>query len=138
MLKEFRDFIMRGNVIDLAVAVIIGAAFGAIVTSLVNDVVMPPLGYVLGEVDFSQITIELGTNDAGEPVAIRIGAFINTIINFLLVALALFLVIRAVNRASEIFKKEEAAAEAAPAEPTTEEKLLAAVEKLSEVIERKL
>lgn len=138
MLKEFREFIMRGNVLDLAVAVVIGAAFGTIVTSLVNDVIMPPIGYLLGNVDFSNILIELGTNDDGEVVAIRIGLFINAIINFLIVAAAIFFVVRAINSASERFKKEEAAAEEAPAEPTTEEKLLEAVEKLNKLLDEKL
>lgn len=106
MLKEFRDFAMRGNVIDMAVGIIIGAAFGGIVTSLVNDVIMPPIGLALGAVDFSDLFINLSDTDypslaaakeAGAPV-IAYGAFINTIINFIIVAFAIFLVIKQLNR----------------------------------------
>jgi large conductance mechanosensitive channel len=114
MLKEFRDFAMRGNVIDMAVGIIIGAAFGAIVTSMVNDVVMPPIGLALGAVDFSDLFINLSSTpyaslaaakEAGAPV-IAYGAFINTIINFLIVAFVIFLVIKQINR----LKKPEPAA----------------------------
>jgi large conductance mechanosensitive channel len=106
MWKEFRDFAMRGNVIDLAVGIIIGAAFGKIVTSLVNDVLMPPLGLVLGKVDFSNLFINLSgkhfdsLNDAKAAGAatINYGLFINNIIDFLIVAFAVFLLVRQVNR----------------------------------------
>lgn len=106
MLKEFREFAMRGNVVDLAVGVIIGAAFGAIVTSLVNDVLMPPIGLLLGGVDFSNLFINL----SGQPYAslaeaqavgaptINYGLFINRLIEFLIVAFVIFLVVRAINR----------------------------------------
>jgi large conductance mechanosensitive channel len=106
MLKEFRDFAMRGNVIDMAVGIIIGAAFGGIVTSLVNDVVMPPIGLALGAVDFSDLFINLSGTDypslaaakeAGAPV-IAYGAFINTVINFLIVAFVIFMLIKQLNR----------------------------------------
>ncbi len=106
MLKEFRDFAVRGNVIDMAVGIIIGAAFGGIVTSLVNDVIMPPIGLALGAVDFSDLFINLSGTDypslaaakeAGAPV-IAYGAFINTIINFIIVAFAIFIVIKQLNR----------------------------------------
>ncbi|HYE64528.1 MAG TPA: large conductance mechanosensitive channel protein MscL [Pyrinomonadaceae bacterium] len=106
MLKEFREFIARGNVIDLAVAVVIGAAFGGIVTSLVNDVIMPPIGLLLGRVDFSNLFINLSerpyatlqeARDAGAPV-IAYGSFINTLVNFLIIAFVIFLVIRQINR----------------------------------------
>ena len=106
MLKEFRDFIARGNVIDLAVAVIIGAAFGKIVTSLVEGVIMPPLGLLLGKVDFSNLFIDLSGQhpvslaDAqlkGLPV-IAYGTFINDIVSFLIIALVIFLIIRQINR----------------------------------------
>lgn len=106
MLKEFREFAMRGNVIDMAVGIILGVAFGAIVTSLVNDVIMPPIGLLLGSVDFSDLFINLsGTpyasleeaKAAGAPV-IAYGMFINTVINFLIVAFAIFLVIKQINR----------------------------------------
>jgi large conductance mechanosensitive channel len=121
MLKEFKEFAMRGNVVDLAVGIIIGAAFGKIVTSLVEDLLMPPLGMVLGKVNFADLFLNLsGTpypslsaaKAAGAPV-IGYGAFLNTIINFLIVAFALFLVIKQMNRLR--------AASEAPATPTTKE-----------------
>ena len=117
MLKEFKEFIMRGTVLDLAVAVIIGGAFGAIVTSFVNDVLMPPIGLLLGNVDFTNLFLSLdgqayaslaAAQEAGAPT-LNYGLFINTIINFLIVAFAIFLVVRAANRMS---KKEEAPAPA--------------------------
>jgi large conductance mechanosensitive channel len=106
MLKEFKDFALRGNAIDLAVGLVIGAAFGRIVTSLVNDVLMPPIGLLLGRVDFSSLFINLSGTDyaslaqaqeAGAPT-INYGLFLNTIIEFVIVALAMFLLIRQVNR----------------------------------------
>lgn len=120
MLKEFRDFITRGNVIDLAVAVILGAAFTAIVNSLVNDIVMPIIGALMGGVDFTTLVIQVG--DA----SIAYGNFIQAIINFLLIALVLFLIIRSINRMSR--KKEETPA--APPEPTAEETLLGEIRDL--------
>lgn len=142
MLKEFRDFIMRGNVVDLAVGIIIGTAFGAIVSSLVNDIIMPPIGYALGNVDFSALMIVLkegtppgpyGTlqaaKDAGA-VTINIGQFLNIVINFLIVALAMFLVVRMVNRLMTMRRKQAEEGEAPP-EPTVEEKTLAVLEKLN-------
>jgi large conductance mechanosensitive channel len=113
MFKEFKEFAMRGNVVDLAVGVIIGAAFGTIVTSLVNDVIMPPIGKLLGGVDFKEFFIALDgatyqtleeAKKAGPVIAY--GAFINTVINFLIVAFAVFLVVKQVNR----FKAPPAAA----------------------------
>jgi large conductance mechanosensitive channel len=106
MLKEFRDFAMRGSVIDLAVGVIIGAAFGKIITSFVNDVLMPPIGLLLGNVDFSELFIALNRQTyaslaeaqaAGAPT-LNYGLFINTVIDFLLVALVIFMLIRTINR----------------------------------------
>jgi large conductance mechanosensitive channel len=106
MWKEFRDFAMRGNVIDLAIGIVIGAAFGKIVTSFVNDILMPPLGLLLGKVDFSNIFINLSgghyaslaeAKAAGAPT-INVGLFINTILDFLIVAFAIFLLIRQINR----------------------------------------
>jgi large conductance mechanosensitive channel len=98
MLKEFRAFIMRGNVVDLAVGVIIGAAFGKIVTSLVNDVLMPPLGMIIGGLDFSQLAITLKSplGDA-KPVEIRYGLFINNVVDFLVVAFCIFLLVKGIN-----------------------------------------
>ncbi|NLV21425.1 MAG: large conductance mechanosensitive channel protein MscL [Syntrophomonadaceae bacterium] len=115
MWKEFREFAMKGNVIDLAVGIIIGAAFGKIVTSLVNDIIMPPIGLLLGKVDFSSLYINLSGQEfaslaeavkAGAPV-IKYGAFISSIIDFLIVAFVIFLVVKQINR----LKKQEAAAE---------------------------
>jgi large conductance mechanosensitive channel len=122
MIKEFREFIMRGNVVDMAVGVIIGAAFGAIITSLVNDIVMPPIGYLMGGVDFANLFITLGpetfetlaeAQEAGA-ATINYGLFVNAILTFLIIALVVFLMIKAINRAMREQKKEEA-----PAEPTT-------------------
>ncbi|MRR08820.1 large conductance mechanosensitive channel protein MscL [bacterium] len=127
MLKEFKEFVMRGNVLDLAVAVIIGAAFGKIVSSLVGDVLMPPIGRIIGKLDFSSIVIPLAkpegvdltkltlkaATDMGLPV-IKIGLFLNNVIDFLIVAFVIFLVIKLVNR----LQRKKAAP---PAEPTTKE-----------------
>jgi len=127
MIKEFKAFIMKGNVLDLAVAVIIAGAFGAIIKSLVNDVIMPPIGQLLGGVDFSElkyVMAEAVMNAEGETttaeVAIRYGTFINTIITFIIVAFAIFMIIKAYNKSQ---KPEEEAPEAPP-EPTKEEVLL--------------
>jgi large conductance mechanosensitive channel len=132
MVKEFKDFIMRGNVLDLAVAVIIGGAFGKIISSLVADVIMPPIGLALGGVDFSDLSfilkeavVEEGAVTA-EAVSIRYGAFIQTILDFLIIALAIFMVIKAYNST----KKKEEEAPAAPPEPSNEEKLLAEIRDL--------
>lgn len=106
MLKDFKDFVMRGNVLDLAVAVIIGAAFGRIVSLLVSDILMPPLGFVLGNVDFSNLFINLASTPyqslaeakAAGAATINYGVFLNAVVDFLLVALVIFLLIRAVAR----------------------------------------
>ena len=119
MLKEFREFIMRGNVLDLAVAVIIGGAFGAIVTSLVNDIIMPLVGILMGGVNFSGLGVQVGS------ATVLYGNFIQAIINFLIIALALFLVIKAANRVMR--KKAEAPV---PPAPTAEEKLLTEIRDL--------
>lgn len=122
LLKEFKDFAMRGNVIDLAVGVIIGAAFGKIVDSLVKDIVMPVVGRLIGGVDFGQLYLNLGstayeTLDAAEKAGaplIKYGAFINTTINFLIIAFAIFMAIKAIN------KLKRAEPPAPPAEPAPE------------------
>lgn len=115
MLKEFKEFAMRGNVVDMAVGIIIGAAFGKIVSSFVNDVIMPPIGLLLGNVDFSQLAITLREKTAtAEAVTVKYGLFINTVLDFTIVAFAIFIVIKQMNR----FKKQE---EAPTAEPTTKE-----------------
>lgn len=115
MLKEFKEFAMRGNVVDMAVGIIIGAAFGKIVSSLVNDVIMPPIGMLLGNVDFSQLAITLkAKTETAEAVTLNYGVFINTILSFVIVAFAIFILIKQINR----FKRTE---EAPAAEPTTKE-----------------
>jgi large conductance mechanosensitive channel len=114
VLKEFREFALRGSVIDLAVGVIIGAAFGKIVSSLVNDIVMPPLGLLIGQVDFSDLYIDLTGGDYPSLAAakeagaatINYGLFINIVIEFLIVAFAIFLVIRQINRLKRRFEKQ--------------------------------
>ena len=131
MLKEFKEFAMRGNVVDMAVGVIIGGAFGKIVTSLVNDVIMPPIGAVMGGVNFSDLQIPLKTEvvEGVETVtaAIKYGACIQTIIDFIIVALCIFALIKTMNA----FKKKEEKAPAAPApEPSAEEKLLTEIRDL--------
>jgi large conductance mechanosensitive channel len=123
MLKEFKTFVMRGNVLDLAVAVIIGGVFGKIISSLVTDVLMPPIGLVAGKVDFSSLYLNLSqatyaslaeAQKAGAPV-IKYGLFINTVIDFLIVSFVIFLVVRLANR----LQRQQA--EAAPAPPTTKD-----------------
>jgi large conductance mechanosensitive channel len=126
MLKEFKEFVMRGNVVDMAVGIIIGAAFGTIVKSLVSDVIMPPIGMLLGNVDFTNLFITLSSGhgpgsyatlaeaQAAGAVTINYGAFINTIISFLIIAVAVFFLIKGLNS----MKRKE---EAPPAVPTTKE-----------------
>jgi len=118
ILQEFREFAVKGNVIDLAVGVVIGGAFGKIVTSLVNDVIMPPVGALLGNVDFKELEIPIGevTDEAGAPVAIHIGSFINTILDFLIVALCIFFMVKGINHLRRITEKEKVAEVTAPTE----------------------
>lgn len=121
MLKEFKSFIMKGNILDLAVAVIMGAAFNKIVSSLVNDIIMPPIGYMLGGVDFKDLKFAIQQAEGDVPaVTINYGAFIQVIIDFLIIAFVIFMVIRTYNRLQR--KKEEAPA--APAAPPRQEVLL--------------
>jgi len=111
ILKEFKEFAMRGNVLDMAIGIIIGAAFGKIVNSLVKDVIMPPIGLLLGRVDFSELAITLKAKTAGaEAVSINYGVFINTVLDFVIVAFAIFMLIKQVNR----FKRKEEKPAAAP------------------------
>jgi large conductance mechanosensitive channel len=118
MMKEFKEFAMRGNVLDMAVGIIIGAVFGKIISSLVSDVIMPPIGMLLGGVDFSSLAVTLRqTSETGPAVMMKYGVFINTIIDFLIVAFAVFLLVRGVNA---LRKKQEAA----PAAPPRQEVLL--------------
>lgn len=121
LFDEFKAFVMRGNVVDLAVGVIIGAAFGKIVTSLVNDIFMPIIGMILGNIDFSSLAITLGEPVEGaEQAVIKYGMFIQEIVNFLIIALCVFVAIKVINKMQK--KKEEAPAPTP--EPTKEEVLL--------------
>jgi large conductance mechanosensitive channel len=132
MLKEFKEFAMRGNVVDLAVGIVIGAAFGKIVDSLVKDVIMPPIGLALGRVDFANLFLVLkdgvqpgpyATVDAaakGGAITLNAGLFLNTVISFVIVAFAVFMLVKTINR----LKRQQAAAPVAPAEPSEEVKLL--------------
>jgi large conductance mechanosensitive channel len=138
MLQEFKDFAMKGNVLDMAVGIIIGAAFGTIIQSLVNDVVMPPVGLLLGGVDFTELFVVLSEGAAAGPyttlaaaqeagaVTINYGLFVNALVSFLIVAFAVFTVVRSFNR----LKKQEEEAPAAPPAPSAEESLLAEIRDL--------
>lgn len=116
LIQEFKEFAMRGNVLDLAVAVIMGAAFTPVVTALVNGIIMPPIGYLLAGIDFSQLAVTLPT-PTGDGVEIKYGLFLNAVIAFLITALAVFLLVKAVNQ----FRKP---APKAPPEPSPSEKYL--------------
>ena len=136
MLKEFKEFAMRGNVMDMAVGIIIGAAFGKIITSLVNDVIMPPIGLLMGNADFSDLFVNLTMGQsfaslaeaeaAGAPI-IKYGIFINTVLDFVIVAFAIFLLIRALNK---LKRKQEAAPPPPPPAPSAEQKLLTEIRDL--------
>jgi large conductance mechanosensitive channel len=127
MMKEFRDFAMRGNVVDMAVGIVIGGAFGKIVSSFVNDVLMPPIGMAIGGVDFSQLAITL-QEASGDVAAVTMnyGSFIQTVIDFVIIAFAIFMVIKAMNS----LKKKEEAAPPAPPKPSNEEVLLTEIRDL--------
>jgi len=125
--KEFQQFAMKGNVIDMAVGIIIGAAFGKIISSLVADIIMPPIGYVMGGVDFSNMKFILKAATATEPaVAVNYGLFINTLINFAIVAFAMFILVRALIT----LQKKEEAAPSMPPKPSNEELLLTEIRDL--------
>lgn len=127
MLKEFKEFAVKGNVVDMAVGIIIGVAFGKIVSSFVADVVMPPLGVLIGGVDFSDLAVTLKAAEEGvEAVTLKYGAFIQTVIDFIIVAFAIFIAVKVINR----LKRKEEAAPAAPPEPSNEEKLLTEIRDL--------
>jgi large conductance mechanosensitive channel len=140
MLKEFKEFAAKGNMLDMAVGIVIGAAFATIITSLVNDIIMPPIGLALGGVDFAEFYAVLQQGDPAGPyatlaaaqeagaVTINWGIFISSLISFLIVAFALFLVVRSFNK-MKAQQEEEAAPEAAP-EPSAEERLLAEIRDL--------
>jgi large conductance mechanosensitive channel len=131
MLQEFKDFAMRGNVVDMAVGIIIGGAFGRIVSSFVNDVIMPPIGLMLGNVDFSNLFVNLSSvayetlaaaEEAGAPI-VKYGVFVQTVLDFVIVAFVIFMVIKGMNRMKRQ-QEAEPAAPPAPPEPSAEEKLL--------------
>ena len=125
ILNEFKEFAVKGNAIDLAVGVVIGAAFGKIVTSLVNDVIMPPIGMLVGGVDFSYLAVTLrDKTDAAPAIVLRYGVFINTIIDFMIVAIAIFALVKGINT---LRRSKEEEAPAAPPEPTREEVLLSEI-----------
>ena len=115
MLKEFREFAMKGNVVDLAVGVIIGAAFGKIVSSLVGDIIMPPLGEIIGGVNFSDLAVNLGKDPSGKDVLLKYGAFLQAILDFLIIAFVLFIAIKGINRL-----KKPPPVEAPPPPPKSE------------------
>ena len=138
-MKEFKKFISKGNVMEMAVGLIMATYFGAIVKSLVNDIIMPPVGLALGGVDFAELKITLqeavvesseGAGDGVAEVAITYGAFINTIITFLIVAFAIFMVVKAYNKMKENMEKKEEEAPAAPPAPSKEEVLLGEIRDL--------
>jgi large conductance mechanosensitive channel len=121
MLTEFKDFAMRGNVVDMAVGIVMGGAFGKIVSSFVADVLMPPIGLLLGGVDFSDLAVTMkAAAEGAEAVTLRYGIFIQAIVDFVIIAFAIFLVVKAMN---SVMKKEQAAP-AAPPKPTKQEELL--------------
>lgn len=142
MLKEFKEFAVKGNVLDMAVGIIIGAAFGTIVNSLVNDLLMPPIGLVLGGVDFADLFVVLQAGETAGPyltladaqaagaVTINYGVFFNSVLSFLIVAFAVFLVVRSFNR----MKRKEEEKPAAPAEPPRQEVLL---EEIRDLLQRR-
>ena len=128
-LSEFKKFAMRGNVMDMAVGIILGGAFGAIVNSLVNNVIMPPIGMLLGGMDFSELAVTLKhATETSPAVVIQYGLFINTVINFLIIAFAVFLMVKGINKLENLKKQEPKPA--AAAEPTAEEKLLTEIRDL--------
>jgi large conductance mechanosensitive channel len=127
MMQEFKAFAMKGNVVDMAVGIIIGAAFGKIVSSLVNDVLMPPLGLLIGGVDFSNLGVTLRQATEGNAaVVLKYGVFINSVIDFVIVAIAIFLLVRGMNA----LRKKEEAAPATPPAPTKQEVLLGEIRDL--------
>ena len=135
MLSEFKDFAMRGNVVDMAVGIVIGGAFGKIVSSFVNDVLMPPIGMLAGNIDFTNLFLNLGSaghetlaaaKDAGAPI-LTYGNFLQTVVDFVIIAFAIFLVVKGMNKMKA---KEEAAPPPTPPEPSAEEKLLGEIRDL--------
>ncbi len=136
ILNEFKAFAVKGNAVDMAVGVIIGGAFGKIVSSIVNDIIMPPIGWLIGGVNFSDLKFELPSVKLGaetmQAATINYGAFIQTIIDFLIIAFCVFLLVKGINKLASIKKKEEEKAAPAPEEPkpTKEEQLLTEIRDL--------
>jgi large conductance mechanosensitive channel len=127
IVQEFKEFAVKGNAVDMAVGIIIGAAFGKIVSSVVGDVVMPPIGMLLGGMDFSALALTLSPATADTPaVVIGYGKFIQTLVDFIIVAVAIFMLVKGINA----LKRKEAAEPAAPAEPSAEQKLLTEIRDL--------
>ncbi len=127
ILKEFKEFAVKGNAVDMAVGIVIGAAFGKIISSLVADVVMPPIGVLVGGVDFTKLTITLKEAVGNVPaVTLNYGNFIQSVVDFTIIAFAIFMVVKLINK----LKKQEAAVPAAPSEPTKEELLLTEIRDL--------
>ena len=124
--SEFKEFAMKGNVIDLAVGVVIGAAFGKIVAALVADIFMPPIGLIIGGINFSDLSVKLGVDPAGKPVLLKYGDFGQTILEFLIIAFVIFLLIKGINA----LKRPPPPAPAAPPTPTKEELLLTEIRDL--------
>ncbi len=131
-IKEFKSFAVKGNAVDMAVGVIIGGAFGKIVSSIVNDLIMPPIGWIIGGVSFSDLKVTLPSLDIGmeklAPATINYGNFIQTMFDFIIISFCVFLLLRGINRLAK--KKEVQEADKKPAEPTNEEKLLAEIRDL--------
>ncbi|MBR6251662.1 MAG: large-conductance mechanosensitive channel protein MscL [Bacteroidales bacterium] len=133
-IKEFKEFAVKGNVIDMAVGVIIGGAFGKIVSSVVNDVIMPPIGWLIGGVNFTDLKVTLPPNplapEGTEPATINYGAFLQNVFDFIIVAFCIFLLVKGINTLTRKKKAEEAAAPAPAPEPSNEEKLLGEIRDL--------
>ncbi|UKK50462.1 large-conductance mechanosensitive channel protein MscL [Prevotella sp. E13-17] len=132
-IKEFKEFAMRGNVLDMAVGVIIGGAFGKIVSSLVNDILMPPIGWLIGGIEFTDLKVELPVNPLmqnQDAVTINYGQFIQTTLDFIIVAFCIFLLIKGINKLANLRKKEEAAAAPEPPKGPTQEELLTEIRDL--------
>jgi large conductance mechanosensitive channel len=127
ILKEFKEFAVKGNAVDMAVGIVIGAAFGKIIASLVADVIMPPIGVLVGGVDFTKLAVTLKDKVGDVPaVTLNYGNFIQTMVDFTIIAFAIFMVVKLINK----LKKQEEAAPAAPPEPTKEELLLTEIRDL--------
>ena len=118
--SEFKEFAVKGNMIDMAIGIVIGAAFGTVVTSLVADIIMPPLGLLTGGIDFSKMALQIGTGPKGDAVLLKYGLFVQAILSFLIIALTLFMIIKMINK----LKHPAPVAPAAPPPPTKSEQLL--------------